>query len=152
MSTEVSSSRRRVRAGGTRRHAGARGAGGLLERSTAAPAAAEVPTGTATVTRADIVERQQVAGTLGYDGSFTVVAQVPGEPAAGSPAVAGGGQSQGGTITRLPAPGAVLARDGRGHPCRTTAATHGLLGGSSTRGERAAAPGERTRRARRAAR
>ena len=75
--------------------------GGLLGHSAAA-GAADVPTGTAKVVRADVVERQQMAGTLGYGGSLTVV---------GGSADAGvGGQSQGGILTRLPAPGTVLGR------------------------------------------
>jgi hypothetical protein len=65
---------------------------GLPGRSPAA-AVPEVPTGTAVVTRTDVVQRQQVPGTLGFDDGFTVV-----------------GQAAGGTLTRLPAPGAVVTR------------------------------------------
>jgi peptidoglycan hydrolase-like protein with peptidoglycan-binding domain len=54
------------------------------------------------VARTDVVARQQMPGTLGYEGGFTVVGHVP--------AAAGGGQAQGGTVTRLPAPGAVIHR------------------------------------------
>ncbi|MBO0867588.1 MAG: peptidoglycan-binding protein [Micromonosporaceae bacterium] len=61
------------------------------------PAAAtgdpQVPTGTATVTRTDVVAQQQMPGTLGFDGSYTVVAP--------------GGA---GVLTRLPAPGTVVSR------------------------------------------
>jgi peptidoglycan hydrolase-like protein with peptidoglycan-binding domain len=76
--------------------------GGLPGRQAAAAATSEVPTGTATVVRTDIVERQLVAGRLGYDGRFAVLGQ--------GPAADAGGQPQGGTLTRLPAPGAVVAR------------------------------------------
>jgi peptidoglycan hydrolase-like protein with peptidoglycan-binding domain len=54
------------------------------------------------VARTDVVARQQVPGTLGYEGSFTVVGHAPG--------AAGGGQAQGGIVTRLPAAGAVIGR------------------------------------------
>jgi peptidoglycan hydrolase-like protein with peptidoglycan-binding domain len=81
------------------------GAGGLPGRPAAA-AVPEVPTGTAAVKRTDVVQRQQVTGTLGFEGGFTVV-----------------GQAAGGTLTRLPAPGTVLTRgravyevDGAGVP------------------------------------
>jgi peptidoglycan hydrolase-like protein with peptidoglycan-binding domain len=112
---ETSSSRRRVRA---RLLAGALvvvvvggggwavARGGLLGRPAAATPTAEVPTGTATVARTEVVERQQVAGTLGYGDSVTVV-----------------GQTQGGIVTRVPAVGVVLGRgqalfeiDGRSVP------------------------------------
>jgi peptidoglycan hydrolase-like protein with peptidoglycan-binding domain len=81
--------------------------GGLSGRSAVA-AAPEVPTGMAIVTRTEVVERQQVAGTLGYSGSHTVVGQSQEGGAGGSPGT--GGQSPGGTLTRLPTPGAVLGR------------------------------------------
>src|SRR4029453_11813658 len=67
--------------------------GGLLGGSAAATTTPEVPTGTATVARTDVVERQQVAGTLGYGDSLTVV-----------------GQARGGLVTRVPAVGAVIRR------------------------------------------
>jgi len=67
--------------------------GDVLGRSATAAGASEVPTGTAVVARTDVVERQQVSGTLGYDGSYTVVGQAPG-----------------GIFTRLPVPGAVIRR------------------------------------------
>jgi Putative peptidoglycan binding domain/HlyD family secretion protein len=67
--------------------------GGALGRPATATTATEVPTGTATVTRTDVVQRQQVPGTIGYDGSATVVAQ-----------------TAGGIVTRLPAAGAVIGR------------------------------------------
>jgi peptidoglycan hydrolase-like protein with peptidoglycan-binding domain len=104
-------SRRRLRAGmlAATLAVGLLTAGGLAMardgqsgRRPAAAASTQVPTGTATVVRSDIVERQQVAGTLGYDGRFAVVVQGPGSDPAGQP--------QSGTVTRLPVPGAVLAR------------------------------------------
>jgi len=67
-----------------------------------------VPTGTATVARTDVVERQQVAGTLGYGGSVTVVAQSQG--GGGGSGAGGGGQAQGGILTRVPAAGATIGR------------------------------------------
>jgi peptidoglycan hydrolase-like protein with peptidoglycan-binding domain len=82
--------------------------GGLLGRPAAATAMAEVPTATAAVTRTDVVQRQQVAGTLGYGDSFTVVGQA--QAVGGSPAAGGGGQAQGGILTRVPAVGAVVGR------------------------------------------
>ncbi len=57
---------------------------------------AVVATSTATVTRGDVTASDQVSGTLGYDGSTTVVNQLPG-----------------GIVTWLPAPGAII---GRGQP------------------------------------
>jgi HlyD family secretion protein len=115
--TEVASSRRRVRAGllvavlvlvlvAGGGWAVARG--GLLGRSAAATATAEVPTGAAAVTRTDVVERQQVAGTLGYGDSFTMVGQSAG--AGGSSGAGGGGQAQGGILTGVPAVGAVVGQ------------------------------------------
>jgi multidrug efflux system membrane fusion protein len=83
--------------------------GGLLRRSAAPPAAAEAPTGLATVTRTDVVARQQVAGTLSYGASSTVAAQAQGGAADGSSG-AGGGQPEGGILTRVPAVGAVVER------------------------------------------
>ena len=118
MASEVSASRRRARAGLLAATlvlalvvAGgwAVTRGDLLGRPAAAPAAPAVPTGTATMTRTDVVERQPVGGTLGYDGSATVVAQAAGG-AVGGASGPGGGQSQGGILTRLPAVGAVVAR------------------------------------------
>jgi HlyD family secretion protein len=88
--------------------------GGLLGRPAAATTTTEVPTGTATVTRTDVVERQQVAGTLGYGDSVTVVGQSQGDGSSGAggggSGAGGGGQTQDGILTRLPAVGAVLAR------------------------------------------
>jgi Putative peptidoglycan binding domain len=123
---ETSSSRRRVRAGllaGVLVLVVAGGGwavarGGLLGRPAAATPTAEVPTGTATVTRTDVVERQQVAGTLGYGDSVTVPGQAQG---GGSSGAGGAGQAQDGIVTRLAAVGAVVGR-GRalyevdGHP------------------------------------
>jgi Putative peptidoglycan binding domain/HlyD family secretion protein len=112
---EMASSRRRVRAGLL---AGvlvvvvgggwAVARGGLLGRSAAATPTAEVPTGTATVARTDVVERQQVAGTLGYGDSVTVVGQS--QDGGGSSGAGGGGQAQDGIVTRVPAVGAVVGR------------------------------------------
>jgi peptidoglycan hydrolase-like protein with peptidoglycan-binding domain len=82
--------------------------GGLLGRSAAATPTAEVPTGTATVARTDVVERQQVAGTLGYGDSVTVVGQS--QDGGGSSGAGGGGQAQDGIVTRVPAVGAVVGR------------------------------------------
>jgi peptidoglycan hydrolase-like protein with peptidoglycan-binding domain len=119
---ETSSSRRRVRAllagalvvvvvggGGL-----AVARGGLLGRPAAATPTAEVPTGTATVARTEVVERQQVAGTLGYGDSVTVPGQAAGGSGSsgggGSAGAGGGGQTQDGIVTRVPAVGAVLGR------------------------------------------
>jgi HlyD family secretion protein len=85
--------------------------GGLLRRPAAAPAAAEAPTGLATVTRTEVVARQQVAGTLSYGASSTVAAQAQAQGgAAGGSSGAGGGQPQSGILTRVPAVGAVVGR------------------------------------------
>jgi peptidoglycan hydrolase-like protein with peptidoglycan-binding domain len=120
---EMFSSRRRVRAGllagalvvavvGGGGWAVARG--GLLGRPAAATPTAEVPTGTATVARTEVVERQQVAGTLGYGDSVTVPGQAAGGSGSsgdgGSSGAGGGGQTQDGIVTRVPAVGAVLGR------------------------------------------
>jgi hypothetical protein len=120
---EMASSRRRVRAGllagvlvavvaaGGGGWAVARG--GLLGRSAAATPTAEVPTGTATVARTEVVERQQVAGTLGYGDSVTVVGQSQaggGSSGAGGGSSGAGGAGQGGLVTRVPAVGAVVGR------------------------------------------
>jgi hypothetical protein len=67
--------------------------GGLLDGSAAATPTAEVPTNTATVVRTEVVERQQVAGTLGYGDSRAVA-----------------GQAQGGIVTRVLAVGQVVGR------------------------------------------
>jgi peptidoglycan hydrolase-like protein with peptidoglycan-binding domain len=127
---ETSSSHRRVRAGllaGVLILVVAGGGwavarGGLLGRPAAATPTPEVPTGTATVARTDVVERQQVAGTLGYGDSVTVPGQsAVGGSAGGGSGAGGGGQTQDGILTRLPAVGAVLARgqalyEADGHP------------------------------------
>jgi hypothetical protein len=87
--------------------------GGLLGRPAAATPTAEVPTGTAVVARTEVVERQQVAGTLGYGDSVTVVGQSQsggGASGAGGSGAGGGGQGQGGILTRVPAVGAVVGR------------------------------------------
>jgi hypothetical protein len=124
MAAEAASSRRGVRAGllaATLAAVAVAGGGwavahggGLLGRSAAAVAAAEVPTGTAVVARTDVVARQQVAGTVGYGNSFTVVGQTQGGDAGGPSGPAGGGlaqgQGQGGILTRVPAVGGVVGR------------------------------------------
>jgi Putative peptidoglycan binding domain/HlyD family secretion protein len=110
--TEVPSSRRWIRAGvaavlipvALSGGVWAAVRGGLLGRSAAPPAPASVPTATATVIHTDVVQRQPVQGTLGYDGSFTVIPPAPGGPAGGPTS------PQGGILTRLPVPGAVLTR------------------------------------------
>jgi peptidoglycan hydrolase-like protein with peptidoglycan-binding domain len=58
-----------------------------------APAAASVPTGTASVTKTDLSTTTQVDGALGYSGDYSVVAQ-----------------GRGGTVTALPQPGQVITR------------------------------------------
>ena len=93
--------------------------GGLLGRPAAATPTPEVPTGTATVARTDVVERQQVAGTLGYGDSMTVPGQSAGGGSSGSGA-GGGGQTTDEIVTRLPAVGAVV---GRGRRCMRWTAT-----------------------------
>lgn len=61
---------------------------------TAAPVAGpQVRTTTAPVTRGDVTAREQLAGVLGYDGTYTVVNQLPA-----------------GVITAVPAPGTALVR------------------------------------------
>jgi peptidoglycan hydrolase-like protein with peptidoglycan-binding domain len=120
---ETSSSRRRVRAGllaGVLVLVVAGGGwavarGGLLGRSAAATPTPEVPTGTAMVARTEVVERQQVAGTLGYGDSVTVVGQSQGGGGSsgaggGGSGAGGGGQTQGGIVTRVAAVGAVVGR------------------------------------------
>jgi peptidoglycan hydrolase-like protein with peptidoglycan-binding domain len=72
------------------------GARGMWPGGTHPAVTAAVPVGTAVVVRTDLSARQQVAGTLGYAGFFTVASQ------AGA-----------GLLTWLPAPGAVVRR---GHP------------------------------------
>jgi Putative peptidoglycan binding domain len=121
---ETATSRRRVRAGllaGVLVLVVAGGGwavarGGLLGRPAAATPTPEVPTATATVARTDVVERQQVAGTLGYGDSVTVPGQSAGggggggSSGGGSSGAGGGGQTQDGILTRLPAVGAVVGR------------------------------------------
>jgi peptidoglycan hydrolase-like protein with peptidoglycan-binding domain len=58
-----------------------------------APGAAAVPVETAAVTRTDVASEQDVAGTLGFRGSYRVVNELPA-----------------GIVTGLPAPGRVLRR------------------------------------------
>ncbi|MET7401621.1 peptidoglycan-binding protein [Dactylosporangium sp. NPDC005572] len=62
--------------------------------SSPVPASAEVPTATAKVTRTDLSTITQVSGALGYRGDYTVIPQ-----------------GAGGTLTALPEPGKVIARD-----------------------------------------
>jgi HlyD family secretion protein len=117
---EMASSRRRVRAGllaGVLVVVVAGGGwavarGGLLDGPAAATTTPEVPTGTATVARTEVVERQQVAGTLGYGDSVTVPGQSAGGggSSGGGSGAGGGGQAQSGILTRVPAVGAVVGR------------------------------------------
>lgn len=77
--------------------AGVVGAAGFVvadrrAEDTGTPQVTGVETGTATVDRADVADRRQVDGTLGYDGSYEVVASGPG------------------LLTRLPALGTVVGR------------------------------------------
>ena len=69
---------------------------GLWPGGTHPAATATVPVATAVVVRTDLSARQQVAGTLGYAGFFTVATQ-----------------SDGGLLTWLPAPGDVVRRGHR---------------------------------------
>jgi peptidoglycan hydrolase-like protein with peptidoglycan-binding domain len=86
--------RRALLAGGTAIAAAAAGTGWWLqERPAATPAAAELPTGTATVTRIDLASTTQVQGSLGFRDAYTVLAQ-----------------GRGGTVTWLPQPGQVIQR------------------------------------------
>jgi len=90
--------RRAVLTGAALAVAGTAGAGWWLRDAPAAPAAAGVPTGTATVTRTDLRTTTRVPGTLGYTGTYTVYWQGAGAP---------------GTVTWLPRPGQVISRGGR---------------------------------------
>jgi peptidoglycan hydrolase-like protein with peptidoglycan-binding domain len=75
--------------------AGTAGAGWWLrDRTAAAPPAATVPTGTATVVRTDLSTSTQIPGTLGYTGSYQVYPQ----------------GATGGTVTALSRPGQVVER------------------------------------------
>jgi Putative peptidoglycan binding domain/HlyD family secretion protein len=82
---------------------------GVLEHPATPAAAPEVPTGTARVTRTDVVQRQDVPGVLGYGTATNVVAQSAGD-ASGGPG-APGSPVQPLVPTRLPAPGTVVRRD-----------------------------------------
>ena len=87
--------RRTVLAGAALAVAGSAGAGWWVRgRPAAAPAATGVPTGTATVTRADLSTTVQLPGALGYAGTYDVYPQGQG----------------GGTVTALPPPGQLLTR------------------------------------------
>jgi hypothetical protein len=77
--------------------AGTAGAGWWLRDAPAAPAVTGVPTGTATVTRADLSTTTRVPGTLGFTGAYGVYWQGSGA----------------GTVTWLPRPGQVLSRGDR---------------------------------------
>lgn len=66
---------------------------GLWPANARPASAAAVPVDTATVTRTDVASEQDVAGTLGFRGSFRVVSELPA-----------------GIVTALPAPGQVLRR------------------------------------------
>jgi hypothetical protein len=72
------------------------GTGGWLagKRPGATPAAAEVPTTTAKVSRTDLSTSTQVSGALGYRGDYSVVVR-----------------GAGGTLTALPEPGRVINRN-----------------------------------------
>jgi peptidoglycan hydrolase-like protein with peptidoglycan-binding domain len=61
-------------------------------RAAGTPAPSRVPTGTADVRRMDVAERHSITGTLGYTGSYRIVASGPG------------------TLTWLPKTGSVIAR------------------------------------------
>jgi peptidoglycan hydrolase-like protein with peptidoglycan-binding domain len=65
----------------------------LKERPATTPAATELPTGTAKVTRLDLASTTQVQGSLGFSDTYTVLAQ-----------------GHGGTITWLPQPGRLIVR------------------------------------------
>lgn len=75
-----------------------------------------VPTSLATVTRQDLTSQTQLAATLGYAGSYTVVNQAAGTAASNSAASPSSGGSSGGgssgTFTSLPAVGQ-LVRQGQ---------------------------------------
>ncbi len=87
--------RRAVLAGAALVATGSVGAGWWVRgRPEAVTAAAEVPTGTATVVRTDLSTTVQVPGTLGYAGTYSVYAQGDG----------------GGTDTALPQPGKLISR------------------------------------------
>jgi peptidoglycan hydrolase-like protein with peptidoglycan-binding domain len=62
----------------------------------AAPPPPPVSTTTAPVTRADVVQRLTLTGTLGYDGAYSVLNQLPA-----------------GVVTSVPAPGTVIRRGGQ---------------------------------------
>jgi peptidoglycan hydrolase-like protein with peptidoglycan-binding domain len=74
------------------------GAWAITRQDPAAPKVSGSPVAVTSVTvgRGDIVARMPLGGTLGYDGSFTIVSQLP--P---------------GVITSVPAPGAVIKRGRR---------------------------------------
>jgi peptidoglycan hydrolase-like protein with peptidoglycan-binding domain len=74
---------------------------------TGAPAALAVPTGTAEVTRGDVIRRVQVAGRLGYDGDQPVVSQLPAGIVT-SAAAAGTEVKRGGTLFAVSGTPAVL--------------------------------------------
>ena len=74
-----------------------------------------VPTSLATVTRQDLTSQTQLAATLGYAGSYTVVNQAGGTAATGisaSPPSSAGSSSSGssGTFTALPTVGQVVSQ------------------------------------------
>jgi peptidoglycan hydrolase-like protein with peptidoglycan-binding domain len=71
--------------------AGATGAWALMRPAPVPPAVAAIATGTDQVIRTDVAQRGQVNGTLTYEGSYQV-------------------RGTGGTLTRLPALGAVITR------------------------------------------
>jgi hypothetical protein len=81
-----------------------------LRPASAASTAGAVRVATALVTRTDMVNTTQVSGSLGYGGSYTIVAAPPGAGAGGPP---GAGAAGAGTYTALPSPGQVVRRGQR---------------------------------------
>jgi hypothetical protein len=75
----------------------------------AAAAAGTVRVATAQVVRTDLTNTTQVSGSLGYSGSYTIVAPQPGASASASGSSASG-SSAAGTYTALPSPGQVVWR------------------------------------------
>jgi peptidoglycan hydrolase-like protein with peptidoglycan-binding domain len=82
---------------------------GRLPGRQAAPPPATVQTATSTVERLDVVEREQVGGNLGYEGSYSVVGQAAGADPRQGGAAAGGS----GVVTWLPEPGRLVRRGQR---------------------------------------
>jgi peptidoglycan hydrolase-like protein with peptidoglycan-binding domain len=72
------------------------GLGALVFRGAKAAPSRAVPTAFARIVRTDVIERQQVAGTLGFSGSYTVF-----------------NGTTTGVLTWLPSPGSIVRRDQR---------------------------------------